>query len=107
MYSNSKTFLFIAGWRRVSKSGLSSAYMAEKAFRNWVRSVLGLAFLPINRIEAAADRKREEVFDKCSQYYEKMEKFKNDFLDYLEDTWIHGNYNPKIWNQWRKTKNLS
>ena len=59
------TFL-ITGWRRVSKAGLSSAYMAQRTFRNWTRSVLALAFLPINHIEAALDRKREEDFDKSS-----------------------------------------
>ena len=91
----------------MSKEGLSSAYMAQRTFRNWTRSVLALAFLPINRIEAALDRKREEEFDKSSPYFEKMSKFKDEFCGYIEDTWLNGNYNPKIWNKWRKSKNLT
>ena len=81
--------------------------MNEKSFRNWVRSVLALAFLPLNQLEAAVDRKREQQFDESSPYYEKMEAFKLHFLDYIEETWISGNYNPKLWSQWRKTKNLT
>ena len=91
----------------MSKNGLISAYMHEKVFRNWVRSVLSLAFLPLNQIEAAVDRKREVQFEKTSPYYDKMEGFKNKFLDYIEDTWINGTYNPKVWNQWKKTSNLT
>jgi hypothetical protein len=96
-----------SGWRRVSKGGLICAYMNEKSFRNWVRSVLAIAFLPINRIEGAIDRKRDHEFDKSSPFYDKMEAFKTEFLDYMESTWINGNYSPKIWNQWKKTSNLT
>ena len=81
--------------------------MADKTFRNWIRSVLALPFLPINRIEAAVDRLREEQFDKSSPFSDKMESFKLEFCDYIEDVWLNGNYNPKIWNHWRKTKNLT
>ena len=102
-----QTLLLVLGWRKVVKAGLSTAYMAEKTFRNWTRSVLALAFLPINRIEAAVDRMRDTVFDKSSPFFEKMDQFKNQFLDYIEDVWLNGNYNPKIWNQWKKTKNLT
>ena len=81
--------------------------MVEKTFRNWVRSVLSLCFLPINKIEAAIDRLKDMEFDKGCPEYNKMVMFKYDFPDYIEDTWINGNYNPKIWNHWRKSKNLT
>ena len=82
-------------------------YLAIAHFHLSITFVLALAFLPINRIEAALDRKREEEFDKSSPYFEKMSKFKDEFCGYIEDTWLNGNYNPKIWNQWRKSKNLT
>jgi hypothetical protein len=81
--------------------------MDDKTFRNWIRSVLALPFLPINRIEAAVDRLREEQFDKSSPFSDKIENFKREFCEYNEDVRLSGNYNPKIWNQWRKTKNLN
>ena len=83
------------------------AYMSEKSFRNWVRSVLALAFLPLNQLEAAVDRKRSYQFDKSSPHFDKMDNFKKKFLDYIEKTWISGSYNPKIWSQWKKSKNLT
>ena len=69
--------------------------------------MLAIAFLPTNRLEAALDRKRDEEFDKSSPFYQKMEDFKHEFIDYMESTWINGNYDPKIWNQWKKTSNLT
>ena len=81
--------------------------MNEKSFRNWVRSVLAIAFLPPNRMEAAIDRRRAKEFDKSSPFYDKIEAFKSKFLDYMEETWINGNYKMKMWNQWRKTSNLT
>ena len=78
--------------------------MADKTFRNWIRSVLALPFLPINRIEAAVDRLREEQFDKSSPFSDKMESFKHEFCDYIEDVWLNGNYNPKIWNSGGKRR---
>ena len=100
-------YYHIIGWRRVAESGLSIVYLQDKIFRNWVRSVLALPFLPLNRLEAAVKRMREGNFDKSSPNYEEMEKFKHAFIDYIEDVWIYGHFNPKIWNQWRKSRNLT
>ena len=97
----------IVGWRRVAESGMTVIYMQDKGFRNWVRSVLALPFLPLNLLENAVDRLREQQFDKESESYAEMEKFKHEFIKYIEDVWIHGHFNPKIWNQWRKSKNLT
>ena len=81
--------------------------MAEKEFRNWVRAVISIAFLPLNQMEAAIDRFREKQFESSSPFFKKMESFKEEFLNYMEDTWINGSYSPKMWNQWRKTSNLT
>ena len=49
-------------WRKVMKSGLYVAYMQDKSFNRFVRMVMALAFLPINRLEPALDRLREYSF---------------------------------------------
>ena len=70
--------------------------MTEKDFRRFVRSVVALAFLPLNQLEKAIDELRELVFNKESSDFEKMMQFKESFLDYIEDTWIHGHFAPKV-----------
>ena len=42
-----------------------------------------------------------------SPFYDEAVKFKNSFIKYFEDVWLYGNYPPKMWNQWRKSKNLT
>ena len=49
-------------WRKVMMSGLYVAYMQDKQFNRFVRMVMALAFLPINRLEPALDRLREYSF---------------------------------------------
>ena len=96
-----------AFWRKVQKGGVVVAYCQEKDFRDFVRSVVAIAFLPPNQIEAAVDELRATEFEINSPFIEKISKFKDDFLDYLESTWIYGNYPMKLWNQWKQTKKLT
>ena len=56
-------------------SGLYVAYMQDKQFNRFVRMVMALAFLPINRLEPALDRSREYSFSLTSQHYEKVTQF--------------------------------
>ena len=35
--------------------------------------------------------------NKDSPYYEAFVKFQQEILDYFEETWINGNYDPDIW----------
>ena len=96
-----------AGWRKVQKGGMVVSYMNEKCFRDFIRSAIALAFLPLNQIEAAIDDLRTVDFEKDSLCYEKMCAFKTEYLDYIESTWIYGNFKPKLWNQWKKSSNLT
>jgi hypothetical protein len=83
------------------------AYCQDKEFREFVRSIVAVAFLPPNQIEAAVDDLRAIEFDMNSPFIEKTSKFKDDFLDYLESTWMYGNYPVKMWNQWKQYKKLT
>ena len=81
--------------------------MQDKDFRGFVRSVIALAFLPLNQLEQAIDDLRETEFSRKSVHYEKIATFKDTFLDYIEEVWINGNFNPKLWNQWKKAANTT
>ena len=96
-----------AGWRQVQKAGVVVPYMCFKEFRDFVRSMIALPFLPLNQIEAAVDDLKVVDFEKESPFYDEAVKFKNSFIKYFEDVWLYGNYPPKMWNQWRKSKNLT
>ena len=62
--------------------------------------------MPINQIEAAIDELRLMDMDKDSEFFEKMSKFQEHLLDYMEATWVRGNFAPKLWNMWRKASDL-
>ena len=44
------------------------AYCLDKEFRDFIRSVVAVAFLPPNQIEAAVDELRATEFDMNSQW---------------------------------------
>ena len=74
----------------MQKGGMVVSYMNEKCFRDFIRSAIALAFLPLNQIEAAIDDLITVDFEKDSLCYEKMCAFKTEYLDYIESTWIYG-----------------
>ena len=96
-----------AAWRQVQSGGVVIAYMGNKEFRNFVRSVVALPFLPLNQLEAAIDDLKAIDFDKETASYAQIVKFKEEFLCYVEKVWIYGNFEPKMWNQWKKATNLT
>ena len=96
-----------AAWRKVQKGGMVVSYMSEKKFRDFIRSVVALAFLPLNQIEAAIDELKAVEFEKDSPAYEQMTKFREEHLEYIESTWLYGSFQPKLWNQWKKSRNLT
>ena len=96
-----------AGWRQVQKGGMVIVYMSEKEFRDFVRCVIALPFLPLNQIEAAVDDLRAMALGKDSASYEKICIFQEEFLNYIESTWIRGNFPPKLWNMWKKSTDLT
>ena len=67
-------------WRQVQSGGVVTAYMADKEFRNFVRSVVPLPFLPLNQLEGAIDELKATEFDKDAVFYMQICKFKESFL---------------------------
>ena len=78
--------------------------MSNKTF---VRSTVALALLPLNQLEAAIEDLWDVDFDRSNSNYEKMIHFRDTFLDYIEEFWIHGHFPPKMWNQWKKASNTT
>ena len=64
------------------------AYCHNKLFRQFVRCVAALPFIPVNLLERSLDELRELAFDKDNDQHEQMEQFKLTFCDYIEETWI-------------------
>ena len=77
--------------------------MHKKEFRDFVRSVIALPFLPIDQIEAAINKLRLMDMDMD----EKMSKFQEYLLDYMEGTWVRRSFAPKLLNMWRKAADLT
>ena len=71
-------------------------YISVKEFRDFVRSVIAIAFLPLNLIEGVIDELRAIVFDSTSQFV-KMNSFQATFLHCIKSIWL-----TKMWNQWTK-----
>ena len=82
-------------------------YNGDKKLKNLIRCLIAVAFLPKNIIESVLDRLRELPMNKDSPYYEAFVKFQQEILDYFEQTWIHGNFDPEIWNLYNRFKSLT
>ena len=68
---------------------------------------MAIPFLPIDLICAALDKLQEYEFDQSSPFLDKMVKFKEYFLLYIEETWLHGSYPPRMWNYWMKPSGVT
>ena len=68
-------------WRKLQKTGLSTHYMNNTNFNEYIRKILSLCFLPA-----------EKVFDIFTQLKAKKNEFKEinmeSFFKYLEDTYF-------------------
>ncbi|KAG0441324.1 hypothetical protein DMUE_1133 [Dictyocoela muelleri] len=74
-------------WRFVKKNGLVNKYKSNNEFRNYVKMILSIAFVP-------KDKQLQE-YDRLKMYY--LDKFKEkpeiDFLIYFENNFLKKNRN--------------
>ena len=86
-------------------------YNQDKTLKTLIRSVVALPFVPTNHCEAMLDRLRDMQMNKDSPFYDSMCRFQKEYLDYFEETYIRGKFDPRIWNnygRWEKlTNNIS
>jgi hypothetical protein len=95
-----------AGWCVVQKEGMVVNYISVEEFRDFVLSVIAIA-IALNLIEGVIDELRAKVFHSSFQCVKKLTSFQATFLNYIETVWLYGNFQPKMWNQWKRTKNLT
>ena len=88
-------------WRRVRKLKLVRAYMNDKKFKTFVRSLVAIPFLPLNQIREALRSLAVTEFPR------ELESSKFKLIEYLEKVWLVGKFPPKMWNLWGKSKELT
>ena len=86
---------------------MASLYLSEPTFTSFVRQVVALPFLPLTQLDSAVDELRDFDFNKSSASYDKIVSFKEQLLNYFEQTWIQGSFAPSMWNSWMRGNNLT
>ena len=81
---------------------MTCRYMGDKNFKKWFRSCVALPFLPPQEIEQAISSLRQTTFED-----ETCQNFLDYFMDYLESTWLNGQFILEVWNFWRKPSGLT
>ena len=79
--------------RKVQSSRMVSVYKSNDDFGKLVRRCISLPFVKLNEIQETVDQLRDtEIND------ETVDDMKNEFLDYIQQTWLDGPYPPQTWN---------
>ena len=79
-----------------SKFSINSKYHMFAAF---IRASIGLAYVPLDRIESEA----LGILKKMAEELGKRHKsFAIDYLAYINRYWVHGQYHPSTWNYYQK-----
>jgi hypothetical protein len=76
-------------YRKVNTIGFSETYKTNDNFKLWVRGLMSLALVPLDRFDEA-----------FRNIISKKTKIKDIFvlIDYFKTTWISGNFSPSMWN---------
>ena len=63
-------------------------------FGAFIRAVIGLPYVPLNKL----DERMRNLKYLASKHDGKLKIFSSKLCQYLEDSWLHGNYPPSTWN---------
>ena len=69
-------------------------YSTQPSFKSLLNTLFALPFLPLNDVESGW----ELVKGRLSLYPEAQP-----IINYFQDTWMHGNYSPALWNCYNRT----
>ena len=67
---------------------MTCAYHYDKDFRQFVRSICGLVFVPLDKLDDAIDVLKAVTFRETSRYYTSIVAFQPKALDYLDRVWM-------------------
>ena len=78
-----------AVWRKVQSLGLQQHYQEDADFKQFVQSMIALAFVPPAFVRVALGGLQGDAPDF---------QHKDDLLHYFQQTWITGNFPTAMWN---------
>ena len=91
--------------------------MKDKEVKEFVRIIMALPFLPINRLKVVDPETNEvqspileELKDftikQSSPFYQDFQKFRDGLLDYMHQTWIIG-FDVSMWCHYNESSDLT
>ena len=89
LFSPQKCFL-----RRVKRKGFKIRCENDDKFNNFIAEISSIFFLPIADVEEGL----KHVDEKYNFEDEKAQKFKTEFVEYVQNFWINGPIPVRIWN---------
>ena len=89
--------------RKVDKKGFKTMYENDMYFNEFVNQCSGLAHLPIVDVEHGL----KFIEEKFNFEDERTNSFKDEFIQYIRDFWIHGCLPPRVWNVFGRTEDLT
>ena len=89
--------------RRVDRNGFKTQYEQNENFRRFINECSAISHLPTNDVEEGL----KHIENKFNFEDEDIEKFKNEFIQYVEDFWIRGCLPPPVWNCFGRSEDLT
>ena len=88
---------------KVDKGHMTKTYENDPEFKQFVREATSLSHLPPDKlIDGLNYLKNNFNFED-----EKVQKFKTEFLKYIQEYWIEGCYPPKVWLNFQRSQDLT
>ena len=89
-------------WKRLQMKGMVTEYDNNAKFREFVKSAIALAHLPLADLEDGVDHLKSFQF-----VDEKCQEFQTYLCTYISEYWIHGPFPPQVWNCFSRTDDLT
>ena len=88
---------------KVDKGHMTKTYENDPEFKQFVREATSLSHLPPDKLLDGFDYLKNNFnFED-----EKVQKFKTEFLKYIQEYWIEGCYPPKVWLNFQRSQDLT
>ena len=89
--------------RRVEKKGFKTRFENDEKFNKFIAEISSISFLPISDVQDGL----KHVDSKFNFDDEKAQKFKNDFIEYVQKFWIDGPIPVRIWNVFGRSEDTT
>ena len=89
--------------RKVDKKGFKTRYENDEHFQAFINQCSALSSLPLDDLEEGLEHiNKKIVFED-----ERAQNFKEEFLKYISDFWIHGCLPPRTWNTFGRSDDFT